>query len=336
MREYRIGRLKGRFVVTWIEPDGKRRRYRLDALTRKAAETEAVDKIARENIPKDGATVADLWAQYVEYLGGRPTGITMGYTGKAVLAHFGHMRPEQVTLAQCNAYTAARIKAGKSQGTVHTELGHLRSTLTWAAKIGVIDRAPHVFRPHKPAPKDRYLDDAEISKLLGADCEPHVKLAIHLMLSTAGRIGAVLELTWDRVDFDRRQIDLRLDAAGPRKGRAVVPINGTLCAALSAAKAAALSDYVVEWAGEPVKSIRRGFDRAVKSAGLDGVSPHVLRHTAGVHMAAGGIAMHKISQYMGHSNTSVTERVYARFAPDHMQDAAAILDFGKLRKVQEA
>ena len=260
----------------------------------------------------------------------------MGYTGKAVLAHFGDMRPDQVTLAQCNAYTAARMKAGKSQGTVHTELGHLRSTLTWAAKIGVIERAPHIFRPHKPAPKDRYLNETEIDRLLSADCEPHIKLAIHLMLATAGRIGAILELTWDRVDLERGQIDLRLDAAGPRKGRAVVPITPTLRAALLAAKDAALSDYVVEWAGDQVKSIRRGFDRAVASAGLADVSPHVLRHTAAVHLAKAGIPMTKISQYLGHSNTAVTERVYARFAPDHMQDAAAVLDFGKLRKVRGA
>jgi integrase len=336
MRQYRIGRLKGRFVVTWIEPDGTRRRYRLDALTRKEAETAAIDKIARETLPKTGATVADLWGQYCEFLGDRPAGVTMGYTGKAVLPHFGHMRPDQVTLAQCNAYTAARIKAGKSQGTVHTELGHLRSTLTWAFKIGVIDRAPHVFRPQKPAPKDRYLNDTEIQNLLAADCEPHVRLAIIVMLTTAARMGAVLDLTWDRVDMDRGQIDLRLDAAGPRKGRAVVPINPTLRAALAVAKEAALSEYVIEWAGEPVKSIRRGFDRAVANAGLTAVSPHVLRHTAAVHMAAGGIALHKISQYLGHSNTAVTERVYSRFAPDHMQDAAAILDFGKLRKVRDA
>lgn len=72
MREYRIGRLKGRFVVTWIEPDGRRRRYRLDALTRKTAEVEAIDRIAKENLPKTGSTVADLWAQYQEYLGNRP------------------------------------------------------------------------------------------------------------------------------------------------------------------------------------------------------------------------------------------------------------------------
>ena len=336
MPEYRIGRLQGRFVVTWIEPDGRRRRYRLDALTRKAAEVEAIDRIAQESLPKTGATVADLWTQYQAYLGDRPAGVTMGYTGKAVLAHFGDMRPDQVTLAQCNAYSAARMKAGKSQGTVHTELGHLRSTLTWAVKIGVIDRAPHIFRPHKPAPKDRFLNESEIDRLLAADCEPHIKLAIHLMLATAGRIGAVLELTWDRVDLDRGQIDLRVDADGPRKGRAVVPITPTLRAALMAAQDAALSDYVVEWAGDQVKSIRKGFDRAVVNAGLTEVSPHVLRHTAAVHLAKAGIPMPKISQYLGHSNTAVTERVYARFAPDHMQDAAAVLDFGKLRKVRGA
>jgi integrase len=156
------------------------------------------------------------------------------------------------------------------------------------------------------------------------------------MLSTAARMGAVLDLTWDRVDLERRQIDLRLEATGPRKGRAVVPINDTLQAAMSSAKQAALSDYVIEWAGEPVKSIRRGFDRAVVNAGLTDVSPHVLRHTAAVHLAKAGIPMSKISQYLGHSNTAVTERVYARFAPDHMQDAAAVLDFGKLRKVRDA
>jgi integrase len=193
-----------------------------------------------------------------------------------------------------------------------------------------------VFRPQKPAPKDRYLDRGEIDRLLSADCEPHVRLAIHLMLSTAGRVGAVLELTWDRVDLDRGQIDLRLETGGPRKGRAVVPINPTLRAALVAAKEAALSDYVIEWAGDPVKSIRRGFDRAVASAGLADVSPHVLRHTAAVHLAAAGIPMSKISQYLGHTNTAITERIYARFAPDHMQDAATVLDFGKLRKVRDA
>jgi integrase len=142
-----------------------------------------------------------------------------------------------------------------------------------------------------------------------------------------------LELTWDRVDLERGWIDLRT-GEGRRKGRAVVPINGTLRAALTTARDAALSDHVVEWAGGPVKSIRRGFARTVASAGLQHVTPHALRHTAALHRAAGGIAMSRISPYLGHSSTEVTERVYARFAPDHMRDAAEVLDFGRLRAVR--
>ena len=154
------------------------------------------------------------------------------------------------------------------------------------------------------------------------------------MLKTAGRVGTVLDLTWDRVDMDRAQIDLRIDAVGPRKGRAVVPINATLRAALSVAAEAALSDYVVEYAGDRVKSIRTGMDATTTRANLEGVSAHTLRHTAGVHMAAANIPMSLISQYLGHSNTAVTERVYARYAPEHMTEAANVLSFTKARKVQ--
>ncbi|WP_238939855.1 MULTISPECIES: site-specific integrase [Marivita] len=167
----------------------------------------------------------------------------------------------------------------------------------------------------------------EIKRLFDAASQPHIKLAILLMLSTAARVGAVLELTWDRVDFDRNQIDLRKSASGPRKGRAVVPMNPGLRDALLGAKQAALSDYVIEWAGKPLKKITRGFSSAAKAAGLEDVTPHVLRHTSAVHMAEAGIPMSEISQYMGHSNTSITERVYARFSPDHLRHAADVLDF---------
>lgn len=333
MPEFRIGRLKGRFVVTW-DDGGKRRRYRLDALTAKDAEREALDLIRKERMPTESVTVAGLWAAYRDHLGERPNATTLGYTGLAVLPHFGHLRPAQITIQHCRDYLAARVKAGIKKGSVWTELGHLRSCLLWAVKVNRIDRAPHIERPQKPAPKERFLTHAEIDRLLRAECAPHIKVAIHVMLATAGRVGAVLDLTWDRVDFARGVINLRVDQEGPRKGRAVVPMNSTLRAALTAAKEAALSDYVVEWAGSRVASIRKGFEAAVKSAALEGVSLHVLRHTAGVHMAAAGVPMARISQFMGHSNTATTERVYARFAPDHMADAADALDFGKLRLVQ--
>ena len=337
MRNFRIGRLKGRFVVTWREQDGRRRRYRLDACTLAEAEREAIDVIRREIAPPKGMTVSEIWESYQADLGTRPTAKTISYTGKAVLPHFGELRPDQITTEHCRAYVAKRRAQGRAQGTIWTELGHLRSCLRWAAKTRLIERAPFIERPEKPAPKDRFLTRDEIHRLLDAAAEPHVRLAILLMLSTAARVSAILELTWDRVDLDRGQINLRTESEGPRKGRAVVPINEGLRAALVVARESALSDYVVEWAGGPVKSIRKGFQTAVRNAGLKNVSPHVLRHSAARLMAENGIPMAQISQFLGHSNTAVTERVYARFSPQYLQEAAEILDFGgqnKLKLVQ--
>lgn len=334
MREYRIGRLNGRFVVTWTGEDGKRRRHRLTATTIKGAEAEGLDIVRRASAGPTGHDIAALIELYRHDRAGRSIATTIGYTAKALNRHFGALRPDQVTVDDSRAYAKMRKAEGKSVGTVWTELGHLRIVCRWARKAGLIEREPVIELPQKPAPKDRWLTDAEIARLMAADAEPHIRLAILLMLTTAGRIGALLELSWDRVDLDRGVIDLRLDAIGPRKGRAVVPINATLRAALAAAQDAALSDYVIEWAGKPVKSIRTGFMATVRHAGLEGVSLHTLRHTAAVRMASAGVPMSRISQFLGHSNTSQTEKVYARYAPEHLSDAAAALEIGHLRVVK--
>lgn len=324
--ELRIGRLNGQFVVTWWE-DGKRRRYRLEAQSRAAAETEALALYQRERLKDAGTTIGTLWEMYRQEKQGRRVSVAMGFEWKAMEPHFGSVKPEDLSIDMCRRYTAARRKAKKHDGTIWTELGHLRTVLTWAHSRRLIAFAPAVERPAKPAPKDRWLTTDEIRKLLAAPKAHHVQLAILLMLATAGRVSAILELTWERVDFDRGTINLRTSETGPRKGRAIVPMNDGLRAALSHAEGAAMTDYVVEWAGAKVARLRTGFDAAVRAAGLKEVSPHVLRHTAAVHLVAAGVPMQKVSQYLGHSSIAVTERVYGRYAPDHLKEEAAILDF---------
>lgn len=334
MPDITIGRLREGFCVYWRE-DGRRKRYQLEARTRAAAEAEAIDVYRRHAVAAGGLTVTAIWDAYVAHLGDKPTAATMRATGKAVLKHFGALRPDHISIEHCRAYTAARMGAGRKQGAVHTELGHLRSALRWAELSRLIKAAPHIERPAKPTPKERYLTREEIGRLLDAAQVPHIKLAITLLLSTAGRVGAILDLTWDRVDLDRGIINLRLADSATRKGRAIVPINRGLRAALSSAKEAALSDYVVEYAAGRVASIRKGFTTAVDRAGLADVTIHTLRHTAAVHMVAEGIPIEKVGQFLGHSNVAITYATYARFAPNHLADAAEILDFTTIAVIRQ-
>ncbi len=331
--DYRIGRLNGRFVVSWWI-DGKRKRHRLDARTAKDAEREALDVIRREVATVPTTTINDLWAAYRAEKDGRRVAVAMGHEWKAMGPHFGHLRPDQITTETCRAYItkrrATKVRGKRSaihDGAIWTELGHLRTVLKWA--LG--PNAPRIERPAKPAPKQRYLSRAEITKLLAAPAAPHIKNSIHLMLGTGARVGAILELTWDRVDFERGHINLRTDADGPRKGWAIVPMNAGLRAVPQTAKAAALSEHVIEWAGGPVAGIKTGFNAAVKAVGLANVSPHVLRHTAAVHRVDAGISFDEAAQFLGHSNTAVTFKSYGRFSPTHLRKAADVLDFTTIR-----
>ena len=145
-------------------------------------------------------------------------------------------------------------------------------------------------------------------------------------MKTAGRVSALLELTWDRVNLDTRRIDLRdPDRPRTRKGRARLPINDWLLPALQEAKTAAVSPYVIEWGGMRVNSVKKGIAAAARRAGVK-CSPHVLRHTAAVWMAESGVPMSEVAQYLGHTDSRTTERVYARFSPEYLQGAAQALE----------
>jgi integrase len=140
-------------------------------------------------------------------------------------------------------------------------------------------------------------------------------------------MSAILELRWEQVDFKHGIINF--NQAGreqTNKRRPEVPMNRRARDALEEAARGALTEYVIEWDGKPVKSIKKAIRMAAKRAGI-ACSPHVFRHSAGVWMASADLPMQKIAQYLGHTSTRVTERTYARYSPSFMKDAAAALEF---------
>lgn len=237
--------------------------------------------------------------------------------------HFGYKLGKAVTQDDCRAYTATRKKAGKSPSTIRTELEALRACLRWHYGKD----APRIVAPPASKPRDRYLTKEELERLLEAIETPHVRLFVILAIATGARMSALLDLTWDRVDFTHGTIDL--NPAGrdiTNKRRVVVPMNRRAREALEEAHKGALTDHVIEYGGKPVASVKKAIRSAAGRAGVP-CSPHVFRHTAGVWMAQADVPMQKIAQFLGHTSTRVTETVYARYSPRFMADAAGALDW---------
>ncbi|XHB99388.1 site-specific integrase [Nitratireductor sp. ac15] len=252
---------------------------------------------------------------------------TMKHTWKALRDRFGPIEGDSISIADCRAHTEARRKAGIKDGTIHTELGHLRMVLIWAERHEMIDKAPAIERPAKPEPKTEHLTRDEVRRLIKAANKPHVQLAIKLMIATGARNEAAMQLTWDRVDFKRGMIQLRnpFDRVR-RKTRATVPMNETLRAALEEAHKAALSLNVIEWGGKKVKSIKRGLKAAGAKIGRPDTSPHMLRHSAAVWLAEDGHSMWEIAQFLGHDDIKTTTKIYARYSPTHLRKLADSLN----------
>jgi integrase len=321
--EYRIGQHRGKLVIEYGDAAGRRFRRSLGTSDRGLAEARARDYWAAITAAPT-ERVRDLWPAYVR---DRQKEVArkdrFRATWAALEPHFGHRLGTAITADDCRAYHKARKAAGKSDSTARTELELLRACLN--RMLG--DRAPNIWIPPASKPRSAWLAPGDVAKVYADARSPHVALFIELAIATGARMTAILELTWGRVDLENGFLDLM--PAGrhvTNKQRAVVPLTARALRALEEAKDGALSDHVVEWNGKPIKSIKKALERISERTGVD-FSPHVLRHTAGVWMAKADVPMQKIAQYLGHTSSKVTERVYARYSPSFMRDAAAALEW---------
>ena len=82
--------------------------------------------------------------------------------------------------------------------------------------------------------------------------------------------------------------------------------------------------------GEGLKSIRNGFEAAVKRAGIEKhIRFHDLRHTFASWLVMKGIDLRTVAKLVGHRDIRITMR-YAHLAPEHLQAAVDALVLRRL------
>lgn len=286
----------------------------------------------RDADPEETGVAAVLNDYYEKHASRLPSKAQAKIAIDRLIGFYGVSAVSRISAASHDDYIALRRKAGVGDETISRELSVLRAALNRAVKYGWLSRAPQVPSLPKSRPRERVLTRTEAARLLCATRRKskwrHVGLFIRLCLYTGARPGAILDLTWDRVDFERRLIDLTLPGrTETNKRRAVVPFFGALYTALERAKARARTPHVIEYAGEPVKSVRRAFREACGEAGLEGVTRYTMRHTAASWAAMGGASGLALARFLGHSRASTTER-YIKYTPDYMREVGRLIARG--------
>lgn len=244
------------------------------------------------------------------------------YNWKSLEPHFSLRKPTELNDDDFRDYAKARFAAGRRPQTVHTELSRLRYCLKWAKKKEHILKEIDVWLPSRGKGRQLRIKADEARALVAQAGDPHIRLFILLAITTGARHRAILELTWDRVDWVNNTVDYDTrEDPNPmhknyKKGRARAPFGPTVRAALLQAFDGRQTNYVIEHGAKPLKSVRDGFANAVWRAGLNPkVTPHILRHSVATWMREAGADWHKISTLLGQTDSKTPELFYTHVDP---------------------
>ena len=160
----------------------------------------------------------------------------------------------------------------------------------------------------------------------------YVPLFVLIGIYTGRRKEAILSLRWPQIDLKANRINFEIEGrAVTKKRRGQIPIPTPLLAHLIRARRRGTDlGHVLHINGKAIGNLKKGFAAACERAGLHGVTPHTLRHTAATWIMQSGVPTWEAAAFLSMSETTLT-RVYGHHHPDYMRAAADAI--GNRRRV---
>jgi integrase len=354
--EWRVGDRQVKRRLGPVRPVGTS-----DGLTRKHAEAELRRMMSEVKVlaPVQRVTfeqAAERYVHHVEHVLRRKPSTVQDYrimVRRHLAPHFGSTAIERIKPADVEAYLAAK-SSELAIKTITNQLNFAHGVFRFAIKRGWATTNPVALtdRPRSaPANPDiRFLNAEELEALLRAVAlEETLGATDHTLYTVAAmtglRQGELVALRWRDVDWTAGVVRVRRNysrgAWGTPKSRRssrAVPIADRVATELerhfqrSVYQADDALVFCHPHSGNPydASKLRERFYEAMAAAGMGdrcgrrgGITFHSLRHTFGTRMAAVGVPMRTLQEWMGHRDFTTT-LIYADFAPDPSGGAAFV------------
>ncbi len=216
---------------------------------------------------------------------------------------------------------------GYASQTIKHAMNQVQGTIKYCKKLGY--QVADVEMPTIKLPKGRlrYLTYEEEQKLL-AEVDPRREVKgmasyddrrpalqqqmqdvydlIILFLDTGARHSEITTLTWERIDLDKRSINLWRPKV---RNESILYMTDRAHEVLSRRHANSSSPFVfTSKNGTARRSLTHVFQRAFKRAGLEGCTAHTLRHTHATRLIQNGMNLYEVKEILGHADIQTTMR----------------------------
>ncbi|MCH8947950.1 MAG: site-specific integrase [Acidobacteria bacterium] len=205
-------------------------------------------------------------------------------------------------------------------------LALLSKMFSLAQEWGWSDRNPTRGIPkYQEQKRTRWLSPKELSRLLPVldrYARQDVANAVRLLLLTGAREGELLSSTWDQFNLPQG-FWTKPSHHTKQKRTEHTPLSAAALAILNKMAFAKNSTFLFPGRkpGQHLKKLTVYWIGICKTAKIEGVRIHDLRHTFASHLASSGTSLHIIGRLLGHTQPQTTAR-YAHLADQPLKEAA--------------
>jgi integrase len=343
-------------VRTLGSTDGLTRKQAEAALRRMMSEVKVLAPEERITFRE----AAERYVHHVEHVMRRKASTVQDYrimVDRHLAPHFHTTAIDRIKPEHVVSYITTKSRDGLAVKTITNHLNFAHGVFQFAIKRGWATSNPVAAtdrpRAQQADPDIRFLNNEELEALLRAvptdDVLGPTDHALYSLAAMTGlRQGELVALRWRDIDWPAGVVRVRRNytrgAWGTPKSRRssrAVPLADRAAAELdrhfqrSAYRADDQLVFCNPHTGNPhtgnpydASKLRERFYGAMRAAGMEdrcgrkgGITFHSLRHTFGTRMAAVGVPMRTLQEWMGHRDFTTT-LVYADFAPDPAGGAA--------------
>lgn len=250
---------------------------------------------------------------------------------------FGHRRLTEISRQQIEQFQTKLAEEGIAQASCDHHAKLLRTMMGRAESYGLIKESParrlKLFNPCNRV--ENYLTEDQLAALLTelrSNSNRSVCQIVMFMLATAVRLGEAMGARWTDIDRERRVFTVKGAVAKGKKTRAV-PLSDAAIELINSLDTEGRHEYlfVNKRTQRPYTTITKSWHRIRRSAGLDFMRLHDMRHNMAALMANSGRSLLEIQYVLGHADPRMSLR-YISMTNKTMFEAANSTSEALMRK----